>query len=100
MGQAADAICGMCGRVHTAVLYGERVSDGTSDHFLRDLGPLMMDMARSAKADADSTDDPFQRGRLMGLYEAVSLLVQQADAFGMDRDQVGLAGSEPERDLL
>ena len=36
----------------------------------------------------------------MGLYEAVSLLVQQADAFGMNRDEVGLAGIDPQRDLL
>jgi hypothetical protein len=90
----------MSGRFDPAGLYGERVSDGTSNHYLRDLGPLIVDMARSAKADADSTGDPFQRGRFMGLYEAVSLLVQQADAFGMDRNQIRLAGIDPERDLL
>jgi hypothetical protein len=33
--------------------------------------------------------DAFQHGRSMGLYEAVSLVVKQADAFGIDRAHVG-----------
>ena len=60
----------------------------------------MVDMVRSAKADADSTGDAFQRGRVTGLYEAVSLLAQQSDAFGTAGDDTGLAGIDPERELL
>jgi hypothetical protein len=62
--------------------------------------PLLMDLARTAKADADQTGDPFDRGRAMGLYEAVSLVVLQADAFGLDRGDVVLRGIDPDRDLL
>ena len=36
----------------------------------------------------------------MGLYEAVSLLVQQADAFGLDRNALGLPDLDLDRDLL
>jgi hypothetical protein len=71
-----------------------------ASNYLRDLGPLMLDVARAAKAEADRTADAFERGRQMGLYEAVSLLVQQSDAFGLDRDEVGLAGIDPDLDLL
>ena len=60
----------------------------------------MLGLAQGAKDDADRTGDEYERGRQMGLYEAVSLLVQQADAFGMNRDEIGLAGVEPDRDLL
>jgi len=51
-----------------------------------------MDLARIARADADRTGDAFDRGRSVGLYEAVSLIVQQADAFGLDRGDIGLEG--------
>ena len=76
------------------------MTDGSASNYLSDLGPLLMDLARTARADADRTGDPFDRGRSMGLYEAVSLVVQQADAFGLDRGDVGLEGIDPDRDLL
>jgi hypothetical protein len=60
----------------------------------------MVANARAAKKDADESGDAFERGRALGLYESVSLLVQQADAFGMDRDDIGLRGVDPDHDLL
>jgi hypothetical protein len=33
------------------------------------------------------------------LYTAVSLIVEQAEAFGLDKDEVGMAGMDPDRDL-
>jgi hypothetical protein len=90
---------GMCGRC-PGPIYGCRVTDGSASNYLRDLGPLLMDLARTARADADRTGDAFDRGRSMDLYEAVSLVVQQADAFGFDRGDVGLDGIDPDRDLL
>jgi hypothetical protein len=77
-----------------------RVSDGTASNCLTDLGRLLLGLAQDAKDDAALSGDAFQRGRQMGLYEAVSLLAQQADAFGMSRDEVGLGDVDPERDLL
>jgi hypothetical protein len=29
----------------------------------------------------------------------VSLIVEQAEAFGLDKDEVGMAGTDPDRDL-
>ncbi len=36
----------------------------------------------------------------MGLHEAVSLMQQQAVAFDLRLDEIGLEGLDPERDLL
>lgn len=36
---------GKGGRFDPAWIYGERVSESTANHYLRDLGPLLMDMA-------------------------------------------------------
>ena len=89
----------MCGKVRAG--YRGLVTK-TAAYYLRDFGPLLFELALAAKADADAdaSGDGFNRGRASGLYEAVSLLVQQADAFGIDRDEVGLAGRDPDRELL
>ncbi|WP_183094954.1 hypothetical protein [Nocardioides stalactiti] len=68
------------------------MSDETASHYLRDLAPLLLELAQTAQHQADRSDDDFDRGRVMGLYEAISLLIQQADAFGMSSREVGLAG--------
>ncbi|WP_329482101.1 hypothetical protein OG555_07545 [Kribbella sp. NBC_01484] len=65
------------------------------------MGPLLLDLATSAKTNADQTGDAYDRGRQMGLYEAVSLVVQQADAFGLDRRDIGFeGGDDADSDLL
>jgi hypothetical protein len=76
------------------------MTDGTASNYLRDLGPLLLELASRAKDDAARSGDAYERGRQMGLYEAVCLLVQQADAFGLSREQVGLGDVDPDRDLL
>ena len=60
----------------------------------------MLGLAEAAKAEVAQGGDEYARGRLMGLYEAVSLLVQQAGVFGIDLEEVGLAGVDPDRYLL
>lgn len=76
------------------------MGDGEAANYLRDLSPLLLELARDAKEAIEGEGNNFQVGRRHGLYEAVSLLIQQAEAFGMSRDEVGLAGVEPDRDLL
>ncbi|MDB5113066.1 MAG: hypothetical protein JWL78_136 [Chloroflexi bacterium] len=72
--------------------------------FLGDLGQLVGDMALEARRRRDSArggpDEEFEAGRLMGLHEVVSLMQQQADAFGLPRDVLRLEAIDPERDLL
>lgn len=57
--------------------------------YLRDLGGLLWSEAEQAKRNAA---DDFERGRAFGLYQAVSLMQQQAVAFGLAPADVGLEG--------
>lgn len=60
----------------------------------------LIDKAKAARADVAKSECGYDKGRHYALYEVVSLLAQQADAFGVDRASIGLAGVDPERDLL
>lgn len=57
--------------------------------YVRDLGGLLWSEAKKAKRIAA---DDFERGRAFGLYEAVSLMEQQAASFGLSPADVGLEG--------
>ncbi|MDP3713899.1 MAG: hypothetical protein Q8R60_15590 [Mycobacteriales bacterium] len=57
--------------------------------YVRDLGDLLWTLADEARRTAG--DDSYKRGRAFGLYEAVSLLEQQAVAFGLPPAAVGMA---------
>lgn len=66
---------------------------------LSDVSRELLDMAKTAKIRASSGSD-YDVGRHFAFYEVVSLLVQSADAFGIDQAEIGLAGIDPERDVL
>jgi hypothetical protein len=73
-------------------------------NYLFDLGYLLRERALEAKAECQSargtTDEAFQSGRLMAYYEVLSLLVNQANAFGMPIEDLHLCGLQSDRDLL
>lgn len=73
-------------------------------NYLRDLGHLLAEAAREAKRERDQLNDSSRReyaiGRLMGYHEIVSLMQEQAAAFGIPLSDVGLNGIEPEEDLI
>ena len=80
---------------------GDMTDERTADLYLRDLGILVAEQARQARADRDADPkDSFALGRLTGWHEIVSLMQQQAEAFGLAVEDVGLGGIDPERDLL
>jgi hypothetical protein len=64
------------------------MSETVSDHYLLDLGFLLKEAALDARQRANSTPDPgekaFEQGRAMAYYEVVSLMKDQAVAFGVD----------------
>jgi hypothetical protein len=74
--------------------------DGIAANYLCDLGALLVEQAQEAKFEAARTQQPYDLGRSFGLYQAVSLMVQQADAFGFGHSEIGLEGVDPDRDLL
>lgn len=72
--------------------------------YLRDLGDLLKEKALDAKSRSRRASDPselqYARGRLMALVEVLSLMQQQANAFGIDESMLGLGGFDPEAELL
>jgi hypothetical protein len=75
----------------------------TYRNYLLATNELLLEFAREAKAQADETRGTeagtFHAGYLMGMYRVISLMQQQAPAFGLEVDDIGLAGIDPIRDL-
>jgi len=76
----------------------------TATNYLRDLGLLLRQDAFEAKREAESAigspDHDYKAGRLFAYYEVVSLMQQQAKAFGLSLAAVSLEGLNPDSDLL
>ncbi len=80
------------------------MSDDTAfHHYLLATNELLLEFAREAKLEADATRGTdagnFHAGYLMGMYRVISLMQQQAPAFGLELDDIGLDGIDPIRDL-
>ena len=77
----------------------------TSPHesHLRDLGGLIKEMAREAKREEEAASGSerydIALGRLTAFHEVVSLMQQQAEAFGLDLPTLASDNISPERDL-
>lgn len=79
-------------------------------NYLFDLGLAVREAGERAKRDADratwdversgDADRSFHEGRKMAYVYVLSLMQQQAGAFGIPLEDLGLDGLDPERDLL
>lgn len=85
---------------------GRSMSDHSAaaglEHYLQDLITLVKEKALDAKAQRDvaaGEDRVYAMGRLMAFHELISLMRQQANAFGIGLDQLRLEDIQPERDL-
>ena len=65
-----------------------------------DLSQDLLEKAKAAKVDALRSGSDYDKGRQFAYYEMISVFVQQADTFGIDRSAIGLNQVDPERDLL
>jgi hypothetical protein len=78
--------------------------DETHRLYLRDLGYLVREAAVEAKLQASAAggtgSEGFEVGRLQAYWEVVSLMLSQATAFGIPAEDLGLAGVDPDRDLM
>jgi hypothetical protein len=68
------------------------IDPDTAVGYLRDLGPLLLDLVEPP----DATWDDFDKGKRFGLLMAVSLMQQQALAFQIDLDDIGLGSVDPD----
>ncbi len=82
----------------------ERESALTAAYYLHDVGFLLRERAleaKKAKAAARSPSErEFEDGRLMAYYEVITLMQNQAIAFNLPFDAVGLEGIDPDKDLI
>lgn len=67
---------------------------------LVDITRELLEKSKKAKEDAIRSGSDYDKGRHLALYEVISLLTQQADAFGVKRTTIGLDDVDPESDLL
>lgn len=75
-----------------------------SANYLQDLGELLKRSALDARARRDSLsagdERAFESGRVTAYYEVISLMQQQAVAFGIELADLALDDLDPDRDLL
>src|SRR5215469_8932664 len=80
------------------------MEDHTFKNYLHDLGTLIKEQAREAKAQKDSStggsSQDYNSGYLMAWYEVVSLMQQQAEAFGIPFESLDLQDIDPDKDLF
>lgn len=73
-------------------------------HYLYDLGILIKEMAEQAKiekkAAVDSPNSDYAIGYLVAIYEIISLMKQQADAFAIKQEEIGLEDIDPDSEFL
>jgi hypothetical protein len=62
-------------------------------HFLRDLGPLLLEKAQAARA---RPRDEFVAGQRLAYYDVLTLLTIQAAAFGLPLEALGLRDADLE----
>jgi hypothetical protein len=76
------------------------MANSKSTLMLHDFSLELLSKAKATKLRAKQSGQDFDKGYHMAFYEVLSLLAQQIDAFGIEREDVGLVDFEPERDLL
>jgi hypothetical protein len=71
----------------------------TADNYLMDLGVLILERARESKKRAEKyPKDLFEQGQLTAYYAVLSLIKNQAFAFGLSDKAVGLGGVNLEQE--
>lgn len=69
-------------------------------NYLLDLGSLLRERAIAAREKAAHSSDDFDLGAAHAYYETLSLLENQAIAFGLPAEDVGLKDFDVDRELL
>jgi hypothetical protein len=74
------------------------------ENYLFDLGVLLKEKAIEAKQAKDALSNHeargYELGRLMAYHEVISLMQQQAVAFDVSLNEIGLEDFDPDRRLL
>lgn len=74
--------------------------NNTWQYYVSDLGKLLKERAFDAKKERDAKGGDFEFGKLLAYNEVISLMQNQAQVFGLPLEEMGLAGIDPDNDLL
>ncbi|MBJ7553942.1 hypothetical protein [Marinomonas spartinae] len=69
-------------------------------NYLKDLGVLIREMALEAKQQLVEKDTDFSTGYMACFHRVVSLMQQQAEAFDISLEDIGLDGIDADEDLV
>lgn len=69
-------------------------------NYLKDLVEILKERALKDKKRSKEKNGEYEKGRLMAYYEFISLLKQQADAFGIDLKDINLQDFDEFKELL
>jgi len=69
-------------------------------NYLKDLGILIRELALDAKQQAVEKDTDFSTGYMAGFHRVVSLMQQQAEAFDIPLEEIGLQEIDADEDLV
>lgn len=69
----------------------------TYKNFLKDLINEIYDKYQNNTFPKDSD---LQKGYDFAIYEIMSLIIEQSEAFGVEKEEIGLEGIDAERDFL
>ena len=70
------------------------------ESYCLDLGTLVRETAMDARERHQKQNTDFSSGYLMGMYRIITLMQQQAEAFGMPLEAINLDGLDPDEDLI
>jgi hypothetical protein len=79
------------------------MEDEKYKNYVIDLISIIKKQAKEAKLEADHPKEghaSFNNGYLMAYHTIIEFMKNQTKIFNIDQKDVGLAGIEPERDLL
>lgn len=69
-------------------------------YFLQDFCKIMQSKVLEVKNECLKNNDDYNKGRLIVYYDLITTLQQQADAFGIDRNEINISDINPDKELL
>lgn len=69
-------------------------------NYLKDTCLLIKELAWEAKQQAEENGSDFSVGYMAGFHRVVSLMQQQAEAFGIPFEEIGLDEIDADKDLV
>lgn len=76
------------------------MEDEKYKNYLHDFGALLKEYALEAKKISDSKGTEFSTGYVSGFHRVVSLMQQQAEAFEIPFEEIGIDGIDADEDLI